>query len=154
MKLKYENIYADTIRLHIISEHSLEVLEKLFLNAIYKEFQALELQGFDAYVENMNFSGFFSTKTQVLTVEFKKSKLKRHSACFFIEENGNAYSFRLYKGVDKKYFEGLNEKPLVQRLEFIKNRLPDFEHRHDFSSFDALMDKLFTLAMSKIESIE
>ena len=98
----------------------------------------------------MNFSGFFSAKTQVLTVEFKKSKLKKLSACFFLQRNGKSYNFRLYKGIDKSYFEGLNEKPLVQRLEFIKNRMSDFEERNDFTSFDALMDMLFSEAIKEL----
>jgi len=147
MKLKFENIYADTLSLQIINTLGEEEVEKLFLNRIYNKMQGLKLQGFDTYVENMNFSGFFSSKTQVLTVEFKKSKLKKLSACFFIQANGHSYSFRMYKGIDKKYFEGLTEKPLAQRLEFIKNRMHDFEERNDFSSFDALLDMLFTQAL-------
>jgi len=149
MKLKFENIYADKLSLHTITSASEEEVEKLFLNRVYNKINSLKLQGLDVYVENMNFSGFFSAKTQVLTVEFKKSKLKKCSACFFIQTNGNAFSFRLYKGINKDYFEGLNEKPLVQRLEFIKNRMSDFEERHDFTSFDALMDMLFTEAIKE-----
>lgn len=150
MKLKFENIYADKLSLHTISSASEEELEKVYLNRVYNKIQTLKLQGLDTYVENMNFSGFFSAKTQVLTVEFKKSKLKKLSACFFIQANGSAYTFRLYKGIDKKYFDGLNEKPLVQRLEFIKNRMSDFEERNDFSSFDAIMDLLFTEAIKDL----
>lgn len=150
MKLKYENIYADKLSLHIITSKTAEEVEKLFLNRIYNKIQNLKLEGFDEYVENMNFSGFFSSKTQVLTVEFKKSKLKKTSACFFVQANGNTYSFRLYKGIDKGYFKGLDEKPLAQRLEFIKNRLSDFEDRNDFTSFDALMDILFTEALKEL----
>ena len=150
MKLKYDNTYADKLHYHTITTKTEEEVEKLFLNRVYGKIQTLDLKGFDTYVESMNFSGFFSAKTQVLTVEFKKSKLKKLSACFFIQSNGQAYSFRLYKGIDKTYFDGLNEKPLVQRLEFIKNRMSDFEERNDFTSFDALMDMLFNEAIKEL----
>ncbi|MDF1880001.1 hypothetical protein JHD50_01585 [Sulfurimonas sp. MAG313] len=150
MKLKFENIYADKLSLHTIESKTEEEVEKIFLNRVYNKIHSLKLKGFDTYVENMSFSGFFSGKTQVLTVEFKKSKLKKASACFFIEVNGAAYIFRLYKGMDKKYFEGLTEKPLSQRLEFIKNRMGDFEERNNFSSFDALMDMLFIEAVKNL----
>jgi len=150
MKLKFENIYADKLHLQNINSSNEEEVEKIYLNRVYNKIQGLKLEGFDTYVENMNFSGFFSSKTQVLTVEFKKSKLKKLSACFFVQANGNAYALRLYKGIDKKYFEGLNEKPLVQRLEFIKNRMGDFEERNDFSSFDALMDMLFSEGIKEL----
>ena len=150
MKLKFENIYADKLSLHTISSMGEEEVEKLFLNRVYNKIQSLKLQGLDVYVENMNFAGFFSDKTQVLTVEFKKSKLKKASACFFIQSNGHAFSFRLYKGINRDYFEGLDEKPLAQRLEFIKNRMSDFESRHDFTNFDTLMDMLFTDALKEL----
>ncbi|PHR57795.1 MAG: hypothetical protein COA44_04770 [Arcobacter sp.] len=150
MKLKYENIYADKLSLHTITSVDEEAVEKIFLNRVYNKIQGLKLQGLDTYVENMSFSGFFSTRTQVLTVEFKKSKLKKFSACFFIQANGKSYSLRLYKGIDKKYFDGLNEKPLLQRLELIKNRMGDFEERNDFTSFDALLDMLFTEAIKEL----
>lgn len=146
MKLKFENIYADTLRLQTITSINEEEVEKLFLNRVYNKIQSLKIQGLDTYVENMNFSGFFSSKTQVLTVEFKKTKLKKLSACFFIQSSGNVFSLRLYKGIDKKYFDGLNEKPLAQRLEFIKNRMSDFEERNDFTSFDEMMNMLFSEA--------
>lgn len=150
MKLKFENIYADKLSLQTINSVSEEDLEKIYLNRVYNKIQSLKLQGLDTYVESMNFSGFFSVKTQVLTVEFKKSKLKKLSACFFIQANGNVFTLRLYKGIDKKYFDGLNEKPLAQRLELIKNRMSDFEERNDFTSFDALMDMLFTQAINEL----
>ena len=150
MKLKFDNIYADKLSLHTLSKSTDEEVEKLFLNRVYNKIQSLNIQGLDTYVENMNFAGFFASKTQVLTVEFKKSKLKNISACFFIQTNGKLLSLRMYKSLDKKYFEGLNEKPLVQRLEFIKNRMSDFEERHDFTSFDSLMDMLFTQAIKDL----
>jgi len=152
MKLKYEHIYEDKLSLHTISTKSSDEVEKLFLNRIYSKIQKLELKGLDTYVEGMNFSGFFSSKSQVLTVEFKKSKLKKLTACFFIQANGKAISFRLYKSIEKSHFEGLLEKPIVQRLEFIKNRMNDFESRHDFSSFDAMMNMLFTEAIKDLPS--
>ncbi len=150
MKLKYENVYADKLSLHIITSKTAQDVEKLFLNRVYNKIQNLKLEGFDEYVENMNFLGFFSSKTQVLTVEFKKSKLKKTSACFFVQGNGNAYSFRLYKGIDRGYFKDLEEKPLAQRLELIKNRLSDFDERNDFTSFDALMDMLFSEVLKEL----
>ena len=143
MNLKYENIYADKMHLQIINTKSASQVEELYLNALYNNIESIRLEGYDVYVEKENFGGFFSTKTQVLSVEFKKSKLKQLSACFFIQTNGASISFRLYKGMHKSYFKDLLEKPQAQRLEFIKSRLGGFEERDEFSSFDALMDMLF-----------
>ncbi len=143
MNLKYENIYADKMSLQIINAKSASQVEELFLNAIYNEIESVRLEGYAIYVEKENFGGFFSTKTQVLSVEFKKSKIKQLSACFFIQTNGSSISFRLYKAIHKSYFKGLTEKPQTQRLEFIKSRLISFEERDEFTSFDTLMDKLF-----------
>ena len=143
MNLKYENIYADKMHLQIINTKSNSQVEELYLNAIYNKIESLRLEGYAVYVEKENFGGFFSAKTQVLTVEFKKSKLKQLSAGFFIQANGSSISFRLYKGMHKSYIKGLAEKPQAQRLEFIKNRLGSFEERDEFTSFDALMDVLF-----------
>lgn len=150
MKLKYEQIYSDKLSLHTITSMGEEDVEKLFLNRVYNKIHTLKLQGLEVYLENMNFAGFFSDKTQVLTVEFKKSKLKKATACFFIQSNGEVFSFRLYKGVHKDYLEGLNEKPQVQRLDLIKSRMSDFELRHDFTNFDALMDMLFTASLTDL----
>jgi len=144
MNLKYENIYADKMSLQIINTKSVSQVEELFLNAIYNKIESVKLEGYAVYVEKENFGGFFSTKTQVLSIEFKKSKIKQLSACFFIQGNGASISFRLYKAMHKSYFKGLTEKPQAQRLEFIKNRLSSFEERDEFTSFDMLMDLFFT----------
>ena len=144
MNLKYENIYADKLSLQIINNKSVPQIEELYLNAIYNKIESVQLEGYAVYVEKENFGGFFSTKTQILTIDFKKSKLKQLSASFFIQANGTSISFRLYKGIHKSYLKGLAEKPQTQRIEFIKNRLTSFEERDQFSSFDALMDLLFT----------
>ncbi len=143
MNLKYENIYADKMHLQIINTKSTSQIEELYLNAIYNKIESLSLEGYAIYVEKENFGGFFSTKTQVLSVEFKKSKIKQLTACFFIQANGASVSFRLYKAMHKGYFKDLLEKPQAQRIEFVKNRFSSFEERDEFSSFDALMDKLF-----------
>ena len=143
MNLKYEHIYADNMHLQIINNKSTSQAEELFLNAIYNKIESVRLEGYAVYVEKENFSGFFSSKTQILSIEFKKSKIKQLSACFFIQTNGSSISFRLYKAMHKSYFKGLTEKPQAQRLEFIKNRLTSFEERDEFTSFDALMDMLF-----------
>lgn len=150
MTLKYENVYADKFSLKIIKESDEAQITKLYLNKIYNRLENLNLQGFDIYVEKESFSGFFSTKTQILTVEFKKSRIKRLNACFFIQNNGNSFSFRLYKGMDRAYFKDLLEKPQAQRLEFIKTRLRSFEEREEFTSFDTLMDMMFDQAVSEL----
>ena len=143
MNLKYENIYADKMHLQIINTKSASQVEELYLNAIYNKIESARLEGYAVYLEKENFGGFFSAKVQVLTVEFKKSKLKHLCASFFIQANGASISFRLYKSVNKAYFKGLAEKPQAQRIEFIKNRLGSFEERDEFTSFDAMMDMLF-----------
>ncbi len=152
MNLKYENIYADKLSLQIIKNKSVPQVEELYLNAVYSKIESIKLEGYAVYVEKENFGGFFSHKTQVLTIDFKKSKLQQLSASFFIQANGTSVSFRLYKGVNKSYFKGLGEKPQAQRIEFMKNRMSSFEERDQFTSFDALMDMLFDKAVKEFSS--
>ena len=151
MKLTLEEIYFDKLSLKSSHTYTLDEIEERFLNTIYSHLQAMKIKSLDIYATSTNFQGFFSKKTELLVVEFKKSKIKNLYAVFLVQNHGVMFSFRLYKCIHTAYVKRVIEKPSAQRSELIKNLFQNFEERHDFSMFDTLMDQVFENALSSLK---
>lgn len=150
MKLKIEHSYAQINELKIISNTTIDMVENSFLNYLNKECQTLNLEGLNIFIDSLHFGGWFSSKTNVLVIEPKKSKLKNQRAYFFVTNNGKMYNFFLYRCMEPKYFSKLNDKIQNQRLEFMQTKLGSIEEQHEFVVFEKMVLYLFRESMNKL----
>ena len=122
MAIEMDTIYAENLSLlHFGDLMTLERLEPHFINAIHKLYKESRVEGMSIEIKSTNFSSFFGKKSAVLAIEFKKSKIKKLSANFFVLKNGNVYSLRLSRQIHATYLDTLREKPQVQKIELLKN---------------------------------
>ncbi|MDH5464747.1 MAG: hypothetical protein OEW60_03900 [Thiovulaceae bacterium] len=153
MTIKLEQIYAQKETFLDLSAKntSIERAEALFINSIHSYTQTLKLDHLDLSIESINFGGMLSKKSQVLLIQAKRTKIKKHRAFFLVSHNGYAFIPRMYKLMATPYFEAFREKPAAQRIDFIKAGFDSLQDQQEFSFFDTLLDKLYEHGLSALK---
>jgi hypothetical protein len=155
MAIEMDTIYAENLSLlHFGDLMTLERLEPHFINAIHKLYKESRVEGMSIEIKSTNFSSFFGKKSAVLAIEFKKSKIKKLSANFFVLKNGNVYSLRLSRQIHATYLDTLREKPQVQKIELLKNSFKGISERYDFSFFDEFITSLYTQGLKSAKQLQ
>ncbi len=154
MAIKLEQIYAQKESFLDLSQKasSIERVEAIFINTIHNYTKTLKLDHLDLSIETINFGGLFSKKSQVLLLQAKRTKIKKHRAYFVVTHNGYAFMPRMYKLMATPYFEAYKEKPAAQRIDFIKAGFDSLQDQQEFSFFDTLLDKLYEHGLATLKS--